>query len=751
MARCSAILFVLLFGFPGALSSTVSAVDGTYALFNLTKLYLPIGVGFSYANISAKPSAFLSSGGDSKAIAGVSRQQDPNAFFDAQSPFCPKRLVLKLSEKTIDFPDGLKDPSGYCKPADGFMPVSQNVVDAGNIVGTFIIGDNLPSYIEKKTLFLFAKVPFDVLKCPDASSKVPPFAQLSINFLAQQLVSIIKASGIAMRIPLTILDRVFGKVRQMSKLTREKAPPGWNEEFLRKTTATLRNALTTVKGTPMMVLKPNSKDAGNSGLQNLECYYVRESEKAKINDVSKRLEELTMAMVGFMVQSAQKTEDVRGLKLYASDARCGTLNGNNPDFINSIEFPKDSTPVLPPVGKIRTKLIVDEQVCADAIISRWIDIGTGMKDSKRTVVPNRIVEFFKKNSRFGSIATVMLSSILSQLGTLAPFGFSEQLQEATTKTAILHVEVDPSKCEKLKNKNKFDFLIVKDYGVSGFFCKSFPGGPNITTPLCDSTAVGSSAFLVRSEEKNKTTCLFSSDKHAAALFLNVGTSKSPSEPAYKTATPSPEPINPKSRNGNTKKACFPAMATVRKRDGREVTMYELRVGDEIEVDHGKFEPVLAFTHAIPTSRTDMVMIASKNGSVVISPSHYIYLNKKINPAGQVRIGDLIPVRSHRGVINEEVINIKTVSIVGLYNPQTPSGKIFVRYGSGNPILVTTYTTAIPYGTAHSLLGPLRTAHSALGLVLPRLSNLFLETKNVVPGSFVAIDDKNSEEILNLFR
>ncbi len=726
--------------------TAIHSVDGTYAIFNLTKLYLPIGVGFSYANISAKPSAFLSPSTESTVIGKMSRQASTPPFFDGQSSFCPKKISFKLSGKQISFPGGLQDPSGTCKPVAGFKPVSQNVIDAGSVIGTFIMGDTLPSYIEKKTLFLFSKVPVDALKCPKTPSKVPPLTQLGVNFLAQQLVSIIKASGIAMRIPLTILDRVFGKVRQMGKLPRGEPPPGWNDEYLRKTTAMLRNALTTLKGTPMMVLKPESKQAAMSGLQNLECYYFRESDKLKVGDVSKYLEELTLSVVGFMVQSAQKPVDIGGLKMYASDARCGTLDGDNPDFINTIEFPKDSSPTLPPVGKIATKLKIDEQLCADASISRWLDIGVTIKEPKRSEVPNQIVQFFKKNSRFGDIATVMLSSILGQLGTLAPSGFSEALQEGTTRTAILHVEVDPSNCAKLKNKSKFDFLIVKDYGVDGFFCKSFPGGPNITTSLCDSSSEGSSAFLARVNEEKKPSCLFSSDKHASALFMNAGRPKLPTKPAENTTEPTSAPIEPKSANNNTTKACFPAMATVRRSDGRHVSLYELRVGDMVEVEHGEFEPVLAFTHADPTSRTDMVMIQSLSGTVVTSPSHYIYLNNEVVPASFARIGDRIPVRGHEGLVMETVTNVNTVSMMGLYNPQTPSGSIFVRYGSGKPVLVTTYTTAIPHGTAHTLLGPLRAVYSALGVILPLLSNVFPETRNVAPGSTAVLDDRMANEL-----
>ena len=57
-----------------------------------------------------------------------------------------------------------------------------------------------------------------------------------------------------------------------------------------------------------------------------------------------------------------------------------------------------------------------------------------------------------------------------------------------------------------------------------------------------------------------------------------------------------------------------------------------------------------------------------------------------------------------------VTGVDVVERVGLYNPQTVAGDIFV-----DGVLASTYTTAVEPELAHALLTPLRAAFRAMGV------------------------------------
>lgn len=733
-SKCAIFYLVIFLAAASNLAQAQESLNGTYKLFNLTKLYLPLGVGLSYANISSNPAAFITAtttaNSAAKVLGTTSRQQVEGDFFQGASNVCPESIELGITApNSIVFPDGLKDSSGKCKAKPGLNKTKNFLVDAGAMIGSFFLQEPAPTYLKAMSQFKFAKVPNGTWVCPDAPAGTPPVAQISINSLAQQLVAIIKASGIAMKIPVVILDKVFGKVRQMGTLPRGPYPDGWKEEYLNVTTKGLRNRLAAIKNTPMIILKSNPKD---SPANTFECFYVRETTEKNISDVSKSIEEITEKIVPLMLQSTQKAVQLKDTKFFVADSRCPNTSTHS---ISEISFPP-TTPTLPPVASVEVKdITIDGKVCATATkMARLFDLESFISDTRSDIVAKKMVAYFKDNTRFSKMGGLMLDSILGQLSNLAPHGFAETLGVSTTKSAIVLATIDVSKCEHINDKSTLSALIVQKYSAAGYFCNKLDGAPTPSSGCDGNLALQAShSALVFRDAKDIPECIFSSDETIAGKFKAVAKS-SPSPPPKNSSGDPGTPVDPKSNNAT--KPCFPASSRVLLSNGKFSTMKDLSVGDSIQVAPGVFEPVLMFTHATPSIRSDMVVVESTSGAqLVASPGHLVYLNGRVAETKQAKAGDTIMVEQDGTLVEEIVTSVKVEQMDGLYNPQTPSGNILVHNGRGpdtSAVLATTYTTVVPYTAAHSLLAPIRFVQSWFGTLIPAMSELFPETENVHP-------------------
>lgn len=152
------------------------------------------------------------------------------------------------------------------------------------------------------------------------------------------------------------------------------------------------------------------------------------------------------------------------------------------------------------------------------------------------------------------------------------------------------------------------------------------------------------------------------------------------------------------------RVCFPADASVRLQDGSVRTISQLSIGDHVQVSHGKFSPVFAWTHSDANTNYRFVQLTTPSTTITLTPSHYIYADDIIRPAKSVTLG--MKLRLHDGSL-QPVIEKKYVWKTGLYNPQTVHGDIVV-----DGVVATTYTTAVEVNAAHALLAPLRAAFHA---------------------------------------
>ena len=157
-------------------------------------------------------------------------------------------------------------------------------------------------------------------------------------------------------------------------------------------------------------------------------------------------------------------------------------------------------------------------------------------------------------------------------------------------------------------------------------------------------------------------------------------------------------------------ACFPAGASVRLADGRNVSMQDLSVNDYVQVGPKEYSPVFMFTHRMRRVVRKFLRIELSSGERLdVTSGHYVWANKKMVTAEQVKVGDVVPLANGS---DARVMALDTVLGIGLYNPQTTHGDIIV-----NGVRVTTYTKALKPEIAHTMLTPLRAAFTFFNIDL----------------------------------
>lgn len=176
-----------------------------------------------------------------------------------------------------------------------------------------------------------------------------------------------------------------------------------------------------------------------------------------------------------------------------------------------------------------------------------------------------------------------------------------------------------------------------------------------------------------------------------------------------------------------------------------IPMSALRRGDtilSISKNDNKivFSPVLTFLHVEKSTYGEFLRITTENGTkLTISADHLMYkleigtkLLKSVF-ARNLSIGDRIFVYNANDVdtfsYNEKVVNVKTVTMKGLYAPLTDEGAIVV---DGVP--ASCYAGTRSENLAHTVMTPLRLWYRLLNLLSEKYftddnNNLYLSSSN----------------------
>ena len=132
-----------------------------------------------------------------------------------------------------------------------------------------------------------------------------------------------------------------------------------------------------------------------------------------------------------------------------------------------------------------------------------------------------------------------------------------------------------------------------------------------------------------------------------------------------------------SYNANTNQ-CFSGEMTVELEDKSTIPLRNVKVGDKVKVDEGKFEPIYGFGHSDPNTSGEYIQLKLSNGrNLVISGDHLVFVgNHKSTPASTLRVGDEVVASNHVGPVKVEAIH--TVTRKGAFSPFTYSGTIVVN-------------------------------------------------------------------------
>ncbi len=154
--------------------------------------------------------------------------------------------------------------------------------------------------------------------------------------------------------------------------------------------------------------------------------------------------------------------------------------------------------------------------------------------------------------------------------------------------------------------------------------------------------------------------------------------------------------------------CFPGDAVVTLPGGENKMIKYVDIDDKIQTGHNKFSKVYSFTHREPSTKYKFVELTTHSGRTLqLTPSHFTYVNGILTAAKNVKVGDKLMGEDG---LADLVSSIRMAYNTVLYNPQTIDGDIVV-----GGLVSSTYTEAVHFEAAHSLLAPLRLIYRVCGI------------------------------------
>ena len=136
----------------------------------------------------------------------------------------------------------------------------------------------------------------------------------------------------------------------------------------------------------------------------------------------------------------------------------------------------------------------------------------------------------------------------------------------------------------------------------------------------------------------------------------------------------PTPAPTKKPSGGV---CFPGDAVCQIEGGGEILMKDIKLGDKVLVQGGKYEAVYSFGHRDEGTPTQYLNIGTAAGALVISNDHMVFTEGgRSVPASQVKVGDKLQLAEDGDLAT--VTDIHVVNKQGAYAPFTASGTVIVN-------------------------------------------------------------------------
>jgi hypothetical protein len=138
-----------------------------------------------------------------------------------------------------------------------------------------------------------------------------------------------------------------------------------------------------------------------------------------------------------------------------------------------------------------------------------------------------------------------------------------------------------------------------------------------------------------------------------------------------TQAPVPAPTQAPSTNG----FCFSGSSTMQMMNEERKQLKDIRVGDIVHVGGGIYEPIYAFGHFSPSKVAEVLQISTEKADLQLTKDHMVFLStNKAVPAARLKAGDRVLSDTGDEVV---VKGVQSVSVVGMFAPFTPSGRVSV--------------------------------------------------------------------------
>lgn len=123
--------------------------------------------------------------------------------------------------------------------------------------------------------------------------------------------------------------------------------------------------------------------------------------------------------------------------------------------------------------------------------------------------------------------------------------------------------------------------------------------------------------------------------------------------------------------------CFPGDSTCLVEGRGDVAMKDIKLGDRIMVESGKYEPVYSFGHHAPHVMAEYVQLITASTMLLeLSTDHMVFVDGgRSVPASHVKAGDKLELASG---LFDDVHSVKSVVRKGAYAPFTASGSVVVN-------------------------------------------------------------------------
>jgi len=133
--------------------------------------------------------------------------------------------------------------------------------------------------------------------------------------------------------------------------------------------------------------------------------------------------------------------------------------------------------------------------------------------------------------------------------------------------------------------------------------------------------------------------------------------------------------------------CLSATANVNILGKGDISLEELRIGDQIQVGDGEYEPVYSFGHRDTQISANYLSLTGKGMEkpLEISSDHLIFVDNVSIPASLIRVGDKVDLVNGE---KSEILKVKKIRRHdGAFAPFTPSGKFIA-----NNVIVSSYVS-----------------------------------------------------------